>query len=282
MARGTVQLVGKAPRAWLFVSVFGLLLLLSGLALSEAYAQRVNCAGQPVSGSIPDATRCIYLPQIGAPDAPYTAIPVMGTPLDRPAASHGDVNLALRSYIPTTATLSLIDKNGPTDADAPQLTGLFAPLRLPTFAAAYKVHNWDWACGNSGCRTDPIAQPDVTLLAIQATQGEAIHIPLRTPNIYAGGYKAMVLYAEDQRITFTYTREDTPAIGYLVHLEDLRVDPNLVALYRRLDAAGRTQLPALRIGERLGNALDRPLKVAIRDTGSFMEPRSRKDWWLGY
>ena len=100
--------------------------------------------------------------------------------------------------------------------------------------------------------------------------------------IYAGGYKALVLYAEETRITLTYTREDTPARGYLVHLEDVQVDPTLLALYRAQDAAGRKQLPALHNQERFANAIGSTIKVAIRDTGSFMDPRARKDWWKGF
>jgi hypothetical protein len=40
-------------------------------------------------------------------------------------------------------------------------------------------------------------------------------------------------------------------------------------------------LPALRGSQALGRARDASIGVAIRDTGSFMDPRSRKDWWQG-
>lgn len=271
-------------RFLLCATIFGAIFILSILPQSakRVQAQEPVCITGTLPGTIPDGVRCLFLPAISAPLTVFDAIPVMGSPIDRPAALNGDVNLALRSYITTTALLELIDINGPTDTHAPQLSGLFTPTRLPIFPAAYQVHNWDWSCGDNGCRADPIAQPPVTLLAMQATLGEPIFIPSRTPEIYGGGYRALVLYAEEERITLTYTREDTPAIGYLIHLEDLRVDPGLLLLYRQLDAAGRSQLPALRNGERLGNALARPLKVAIRDTGSFMDPRSRKDWWATF
>jgi len=38
-------------------------------------------------------------------------------------------------------------------------------------------------------------------------------------------------------------------------------------------------LPALRNNQALGQALGFEIKVAIRDAGSFMDPRSQKDWW---
>jgi hypothetical protein len=68
----------------------------------------------------------------------------------------------------------------------------------------------------------------------------------------------------------------------VVHLEDIQVDAGLLALYQQENSAGRGRLPALRNGQRVGVASSNTFKVAIRDTGSFMEPRSRKDWWHGY
>ena len=96
----------------------------------------------------------------------------------------------------------------------------------------------------------------------------------------------MVLYAEERRITLGYTRRDSVATGYAVHIEDVCVDPNLLALYQaQTDSDGwhnTGYLPALRNNEALGTALDNEIKVAIRDNGAFMDPRSRKDWWQGY
>lgn len=275
-------------RRYCFAGLFAALMLLGLGAGRTVFAQAHQCSpgtipGEP--GTIPGFSGCLFLPLIDTPpsQAVYDAVPVEGTPLDRAAATHPDINLAVRGYTSVTATLELMDIGGPTDADAPQLAGMFTPPRLPTFTAAHQVYDWDWSCdGGLGCLGAPIAQPEVTLIDVAVAPDEPISIPLRAPQIYEGGYKALVLYAEARRITLTYTREDNPAIGYMVHLEDLRVDPNLVLLYQQLDAAGRTALPALREGERLGNATSQPLKVAIRDTGSFLDPRSRKDWWMDY
>ena len=54
------------------------------------------------------------------------------------------------------------------------------------------------------------------------------------------------------------------------------------ALSEQLNAAGRHRLPGLRNGEVVGAATGNSVKLAIRDTGMFMDPRACKDWWMGY
>ncbi|MEX1018457.1 MAG: hypothetical protein WDZ49_02300 [Litorilinea sp.] len=236
----------------------------------------------------------IFLPQMGRgpgtvqtaacptqSSAAYGTVPALGQ-LGRPAAQSGDVNLALRGYRATAAPLGLIDWNGNTDPNAPQIAAVFADRRAPRFTSAYRVYDWDWACGTDGCKGQPLTHWPVTLVGLQSQPHEAIHIPARGLQIYNGGYIALVLYAEETRLTVTYTRDDSPARGYVVHLEDFCVDPTLLAHYRQLDAAGRRQLPALRPQDPVGTAAPHPIKIAIRDEGSFMDPRSHKDWWAGY
>ncbi len=200
----------------------------------------------------------------------------------RPAAIHGDLNLALRGYEVAAAPLDLVDYNGATDADAPQLPGLFADGRRPAFAAAYQVYDWDWGCGSDGCRGPLLSTWPATLLALAGEPGETVTIPRRGPRIDGDGHKALVLYAEATRITLAYTRHDSAACGYVIHLEDLAVEPSLVAFYNELNAAGRSRLPGLDNDEPLGTLISAPIKVAVRDTGQFMDPRARKDWWQGY
>lgn len=239
----------------------------------------------------PDATP-YFLPNIQtagltpvptAPPRTYGSIPVAGGSLGRPAEQSPDINLALRGYTPVAEYLGLVNYGGDTDDDALQMGDMFSPARLPGFAATFQVYDWNWGCGQDGCRGEPITWPyNVSLLEMVTTPGEPIAIPSRGPQIYAGEYKAMVLYAEARRITFSYTRDDTPAWGYLVHLEDLAVTPELVALYQELNNAGRHRLPALHNGEPLGIADRASIKVAVRDTGMFMDPRACKDWWTAY
>lgn len=279
---------GRVSSRLIYGIAFLCLLFLSGIA-QRTYAQSTPDTGsQANDGTVPPGTIpgsvALYLPLVSTNivltnPINFNAIPVQGPPVDHPAVINGDLNLSLRGYISTTGALALVDINGPVDADAPQLDGVFNPPRLPLFTAVYRVNDWNWGCGPDGCRGTPIPEPEVTLLEMAVTPGEPIHIPTRNVSIYSGDFKALVLYAEAQRITFVYTREDTPAMGYVVHIEDVVVDPALVALYNQLNTAGRAKLPALHNGETLGVAAGNTLKVAIRDSGSFMDPRSRKDWW---
>jgi len=209
----------------------------------------------------------------------YAAVPVAGGRLDHPPAQHADLRLSLRGYQPIEAARTLIDKDGPVDGDPPQLAGLFSDNRAPHFGQPYRVYDWDWGCAAHGCRGAILEAPQVTLIALHMHAGESVHIPRRNQQIYGGGYKALVLYAEPTRITLGYTREDSVANGYAVHIENVCVDPNLLILYTSSDAGGRASLPALREDESLGvAALGEPL-VAVRDRGAFLDPRSQLDWW---
>jgi hypothetical protein len=99
----------------------------------------------------------------------------------------------------------------------------------------------------------------------------------------------MVIYADAHSLTLHFTREDTAAVGYTVHVDNICTDPNLLALYNALDNAARNtysgarpyayNLPGLTAGQVFGTALDGEVRVAIVDTGSFMDPRSCGDWW---
>ena len=225
----------------------------------------------------PDAASC---PESSG--ASFTTVPVTGGGISHPDSEHADLNLALRGYSPIDVATSLFDKDGPVDDDPPQLAGIFGDYRAPAFGQAYRVNDWDWNCGGSGCRLGPLDHVAATLVTLAAGAGESLGIPHRRAQIYGGGYKALVLYAEPTRITLGYTRDDSVANGYTVHLEDICVDPNLVALYRSSNAAGRGFLPALREDEVLGTAPNGAVLVAVRDRGVFFDPRSRLDWWQGF
>ena len=281
----------RSLHRWFFFVLFWLLLT----SVGASHAQEVS----PNTTVPPFA---LYLPAVSAIVAPdptptptptptpacpttsqraYDLIPVDGPPADHPDDLHGDLNLGLRGHSMTRAALDLIQINGPTDHDAPQLPGLFSDQRTPVFTSAHRVYDWNWGCGEHGCASQNLTDVEVSLLGLGASAEETISIPSRGPEIYGGEYKAMVLYAAEERITLGYTRHDTVAPGYAVHLESLCVDPNLLALYRQANAAGRGNLPALHNGEVLGTALDSEVLVAVRDRGTFMDPRSRKDWWRG-
>ncbi len=277
--------------------IFATIVALSWFATQDVHP---TLAQEPPPGeTIPPVS--VFMPIITYQDAPtpaptptptptqtplvYTAIPVEPPPVDRPAATHGDLNLALRGYITTTGYLGLVtyneDEQGP-DPDAPQIDGMFAPPRLPPFRSVHQVYDWDWNCGADGCRGAPITDYPVTLIEMETALNEPLSIPRRTPDIYQGQYRALVLYAEERRLTLTYTRRDTAAVGYMIHLEDFAVNPGLIALYQATNAAGRSQLPALRNGDIIGIADRGAVKIATRDTGQFLDPRACKERWNDY
>ncbi|MFW6069282.1 MAG: hypothetical protein ACOC9E_06845, partial [Chloroflexota bacterium] len=211
------------------------------------------------------------------PVASYgTLAPIEGT--DRPAAQHPDINLAIRGWSETTADLSLVHYGGPTDVNAPQLDSIFSGDRLPQFTSAYRVHHWFWECD---CRGGPITDWPVTLLGMAAPEGESLHVPASGYEI-GGGFEVLVLYATQNRLTLKYSAEDNVKRGYTLHVEGVCVDPDLLGLYEQMNAAGRERLPALREGQAFGRAAGNEFRVAIRDNGSFLDPRSQKDWWKEY
>ncbi len=259
------------------------LLLMSGLARAERPAGNQPADSMGMAWQPADLlTSTVYLPLVLREDgclpiagAVYDTFPVIPPPTDRPAEEHGDLNLALRNYDWTSAYLGLVDINGGTDPGAPQLAGLFSPPRVPAFSNAYRVYHWDWGCN---CQGPAITDPAVTLIGMAVTPGEAIRVPSSGYTI-GGGFEVLVLYAAQNRITLKYTGEDNVIAGYTLHVENICVDPNLLALYQQWNAAGRGRLPALPAGQAFGRAREGQIGVAIRDTGAFMDPRSRKDWW---
>jgi hypothetical protein len=207
--------------------------------------------------------------------APYAIV------TNPPAADNPDLNLSMRGYDPTDAYLGLVYYGGSYDKLAPQLYSLFSDNRTATFRTAYRVYDWNWNCN---CRGEPISDWPVTLAGLGTAPGERILTPSRGAGIgtmTTDGYEAMVLYATTTQLTIKYTREDHVVYGYTIHLENVCVDANLVGLYNYWNGIGRVRLPALWSGQPVGRAMGHEIGVAIRDTGSFMDPRSQKDWWQG-
>jgi hypothetical protein len=120
----------------------------------------------------------------------------------------------------------------------------------------------------------------VTLIDLATTPGETLYAPQSGYSI-GEGFQVLVLYATADRLTLKYTREDNVVWGYTIHLERICTDPTLLALYEDRDRAGRGTLPALRARQPLGRALGPAVGVAVRDSGTFMDPRSVGDWWAG-
>lgn len=205
----------------------------------------------------------------------YSTVNVPGEPTDRPPAQHADLNIKLRGWQATGGDLGLVNYNGPTDTEAPKLYRLFADQRVPTFVQNYQVNQWDWGCN---CKGGPINDWPVTMSGMAVSPGETIHVPDSGYEI-APGLEVMVLYADQDSITLKYTAEDNVIYGYTIHLLDICVDPSLKSLYDQKHAAGRGELPAIAAGQPVGRARTGEIKVVIRDTGQFMDPRVEKDWW---
>lgn len=195
----------------------------------------------------------------------------------RAPENHPDLNLAVRGYKVVNYLRGLVDYDGETDGDAPQLWGLFADRRTPEISHTFGVFDWDWGSNRRG---DLISDFEVTMVGFRMSEGETVFTPDFGHEI-GDGYAALVLYADPHRVTLKYTGEDNVIDGYTLHLEGLCVYANLLNLYNERQAAGRGALPALRPGQPIGYMPSTELGVAIRDRGAFLDPRSRKDWWQG-
>lgn len=254
------------------VGLLAILSLLTALGATQAQAAG-SCGG----------ANCTYLPVVqngcGNTNQSFGQWPRGAgyPPADRPADQHPDLNLAVRGYTKVTGrTLGLVEVGGATDPGAPQLDGLLNRGK-PQIVTTFQIGKAPWDIGYPG----PITSPDVTLIGFQVNQGELVRVPSSGYDI-GGGFEVRVLYAASSRITFVYTTRDDVVAGYTIQVENLCVDPVLVNLYNQLNAVGRDVMPALTAGQPLGTTLASDLRVSIRDTGSYGDPRIRKDWWKNY
>jgi len=242
--------------------------------------------------ALPASANAVFLPLISgsSPSAPppcepipgvrYQTLTILGVPTAC-AEQHPDLNLALRGYTPALGEYAGLLNNcgaSPDDTHAPQLRGLFDDHRRPTFLAVYWVYQWDWA---HNCRSTAVENRwGPSFATLSTTAGEVLRVPPSGYTIDAAqDLEVLVLYASQERITLKYTREDNVIYGYTLHLEGLCVEPSLLALYNAMNAAGRGQLPALHPGQPLGRAKGNTLGFAIRDSGTWMDPRNCADWW---
>ncbi len=254
--------------AW--AMAFLLLVILGGAVYAEGDAKR-RLFLPSVLGGRPPAVSC------NLPEDNYASLTVAGPSLTVNPETDPNLNLGYRGYAQVNAPRQLVTYDGPpADTNAPQFPGLFADRRTPTFVNTYQRYRWDEGCD---CPLDTYSPWPVTVLGMGVAPGETIYTPDSGYDI-GGGYEYMVMYAAETRITLHIGREDEFP-GYVIHIEDVCTDPELLALYRQLHAAGRGELPALRGHQPFGVALGNEIKIAVRDTGSFMDPRARNDWWQG-
>lgn len=230
-----------------------------------------------VGGAPPLTGPC---PKTSASDDAYSySVPT--APPGTPDPLHqADVNIKNRGWVPTGGVLGLIQNTPAPDPihGQPRLHTIFPDGRIPTILANYKVKNWDW---NAMKATDPMATPEVSMVGFGTTPGEEV-LAVWSKYVLAAqngkSYGVMLLYIDDDSITYHYTPEDNIIKGYTIHVFDVCPDPRLKAVYDKNHAAGRVVLPATVVGTPLGRSRGSELQVVIRDTGSFMDPRG-VDWW---
>lgn len=211
------------------------------------------------------------------PNTSYVTIPISGKPLDVDVATHPNTNLSARGYVPVNQAKKL-EVLGPVhDPKAPQFPALFGDLRTPAFTTTYQAYQWD----------DNFTQPiglekgwPVTVLGMGVAPGETIYTPDSGYEVAAGGYEYLVMFAGPNDITLHIGSEDE-FFGYVLHIDGVCTDPDLLALYQQSNAAGRHHLPVLRGHQPFGKALTGEIQIAVRDWGGFLDPRSRNDWWQG-
>lgn len=191
--------------------------------------------------------------------------PHMVTRDGRRSDLHPDLNLDWRGYNRIDASKNLIDMGGDTDDRAPQLASLFSKQHgMPEISNTYRVNDWDW---NQNKRGAPLTQYEATMVGFRTKPGEPLFVPRSGYEIDSEGHQAMVLYKDDDSMTINYTAEGTVAPGYTIHIEGIRARPDLKEGSR------------VSASDLLGTARGDEVRVSIRDTGTFMDPRVRKDWW---
>jgi hypothetical protein len=198
------------------------------------------------------------------------------------AAGSPDLNMNVRGWYPVNEFLGFVrypyPPDEPPDTQHPLHLSNIAGSTVSSFVSTYQANDWDWLGCNCGVPRSPSPYP-VTMLGLRTTPGQALRIASRNLPVDPAGFKAVVLYADAGQLALKYTAEDRVDNGYLVHLVNLCVDPNLVEWYQRLDAAGRRWLPAVFDDSVIGVAQGSEVDVIVRDSGSFLDPRSRQDWW---
>lgn len=200
----------------------------------------------------------------------YDLIPIEGGRESRPPAEHADLNLKLRDPQPADFEATLVDISGSgIDPEAPNLAAVFEP----DFVGTYAVHDWDWGCNCKGSLMD---DGSAVVVGIKTNPGEPIFIPQNERDIYEGKYHAVVLYASEDQVTMQYARAGSVVNGYTVHYLGLQTDPNLVKLFQESEGS---ELPGLTLDTPVGVAAGEELIVAMRDNGTFLDARSKRDWW---
>lgn len=206
-------------------------------------------------------------------------MPLNGDPINSP-----EINLRLRNFGPVNEGANLISRNGnmyglDTEAMPPQISSLFGGP-VPQIIKTYVVYEWDFQNNKSLAPQQASPNYKVHLVGLQAIPGQKLLGLKAGRQIDPAGDVFMVLYATKTDITFTHSPSDSLLGGYLFYFVDICVDPNLLAKYQADNVGGRGQLPVVGKGQVFGYAGNSDIKVGIRDTMSFVDPRYKEDWWF--
>ncbi|PIU03476.1 hypothetical protein COT44_03460 [Candidatus Shapirobacteria bacterium CG08_land_8_20_14_0_20_39_18] len=166
---------------------------------------------------------------------------------------------------------------------APRLCGLVEDDARPVVTTLYRIHQYDSGTNLpidalETIKENPSDYASVVGFSTNGSSTGNILVPA-APFSIGNGKQVMVYYASSNEIFIMYNTGGGIRNGYGIHIMgNFTVRPELLALYNQLNAAGRVQLPALGASEILGTAHG-DIQVAIRDTGGFMDPRWKNDWW---
>lgn len=242
----------------------------AGASTPEAETAEETTSGEGEGASSPESESAASVAASGSTSSnTYDLIPIEGERESRPPEEHGDLNLKLREPQPADLEATLVEIPGSgIDPDAPSLASVFDA----DFSGTYFVHDWDWGSNSKGALLD---DGTAVLVAINTAAGEPVFVPKTDRDIYDGKYVAVVLYASVDSLTFVYARAGNVANGYTVHYEGIETDPNLVALFEESEGS---ELPGLTLDTPVGLAAGE-LLVAMRDNGTFLDARSKLDWW---
>ena len=209
----------------------------------------------------------------------------------RPAYNHADKNIELRGYVLNTdpnIQRELVDYGSNDPTQPPQFATLFNPYQVPPLSGFYYVGQWIWAPSpDPGTQGPPNTQYPATALSFALPPGIPLHTPSSGYNI-GGGMEVIILFADTDTIALHYSREDSAAVGYTIHIDNICTDPNLLSLYNSLDNPNGPRydypsavynLPTLPAGQIFGTTSSGQMVLATADGGAFQDPRSCNDWW---
>lgn len=206
---------------------------------------------------------------------PHPASAACNPPTDYsgcPPELNPDFNLSLHDVTPVAnpspQDLSLYDYSHPIDSNAPQFTGILQGTTSPQITSINTINpimGYD----------SPASWSAITAIGLNTSPGQTVQLPKSGYDI-GGGYAATILYADANTISLHYGAESSIVNGYTLYLQNFQVNPQIVSMYNQSSANG--QSVTLAAFQSLGIAQG-DLIVAIRDTGAFMDPRWRGDWW---